>query len=257
MFAPCLLAVALAQEPLPDDQAPPPVEPAATGEKKRPFLMEVNFRGRYMTVPKGTLDLWSEAHEDDEYPARPEANAYTLGLEFVIKEKSANGIFYIEFFKPLIEDGYWDDIDHGSPDPLDGSWVDFSDEFSFVNIGANYAYELHATPWLSFLFGAGLGMGIKIGTVYEWQPGEDPTNPEGNNDNAEVDCGSDAAAYDRADPDGYNCKYDAELFGDVPVIPLVDINIGVRFNINDRAAIRLEGGLHDMFYGGAAVGVVF
>ncbi|MBM4367511.1 MAG: hypothetical protein FJ102_14960 [Deltaproteobacteria bacterium] len=256
MFAPFLLATALAQEPAPGDATAPPADPAVA-EKKRPFLMEVNFRGRYMTVPTGTLDLWSEAHEDDEYPARPDVNAYTLGLEFVIKEKSANGIFYIEFFKPLIEDGYWDDIDHGSPDPLDGSWVDFSDEFSFVNIGANYAYELHATKWLSFLFGAGLGMGIKIGNVYEWQPGEDPSNPEGNNDNYDVDCGSDAAAYDRADPDGYNCHYDAEIFGDVPVIPMIDINIGVRFNINDRAAIRLEGGLHDMFYGGGAVGVVF
>jgi hypothetical protein len=40
-------------------------------------------------------------------------------------------------------------------------------------------------------------------------------------------------------------------------VPIIDINIGFRFNISDRAAIRLEGGLHDMFYGGGAVSVVF
>ena len=46
--------------------------------------------------------------------------------------------------------------------------------------------------------------------------------------------------------------------GDLPpVLPWVDINVGVRFNISNRASIRLEGGLHNMFYGGGAVSVVF
>lgn len=41
------------------------------------------------------------------------------------------------------------------------------------------------------------------------------------------------------------------------MIPFIDINVGFRFNISDKASIRLEGGLHDMFYGGGAVSVVF
>jgi hypothetical protein len=258
------------EEPISSDA--PAVEPApaetpagtvaaadgsATVAKKRPYLMEVNFRGRYMSIPEGVLDLGAWAHDNDEYPARPDVSAYTLGLEFVIKEKSANGIFYVEFLKPLIEDGYWDDIDHGSETNLDGSWIEFED-FAFVTIGADYAYELHATNWLSFLFGAGLGVGIKLGEIHEWQAGEDPADPEGDNDNADPTCGpSPTPSYDRADPDNYGCEYDASLYGDVPVLPFLDVNVGVRFSINNRASIRLEGGVHNMLYGGAALGVVF
>lgn len=214
--------------------------------------MEVNFRGRYMALPESILDLGAEPHDDDDYPSRPDVSGYVLGLEFVVKEKSANGIFYVEFFKPLIDDGYWDDLDR-NPDYTDGSWIQFED-FSFVVIGADYAYELHANKWLSFLFGAGIGAGIKIGTINEWQSGEDPANPEGNNNNADVACGpAPTSAYDRYE----DCPVDQELYGDIPVLPFLDINIGVRFSINDRASIRLEGGVHNLFYGGAAVGVVF
>ncbi len=234
-----------------------PDEPLPT-DPKRGYLMEVNFRGRYMTVPNGILDPFVTAHTDDEYPARPDINAYTLGLEFVVKERTANGIFYVEYLNPMIEDGYWDDADRGSEDPMDGSWVETVD-FALVTLGADYAYELHATNWLSFMFGAGLGMGIVLGDLYEWQAGEDPANPEGNNDNQDSECGPNAPAYERAG-DPYNCPHDTELVadGDIPpVVPFVDINIGLRFKISNRASIRLEGGLHNMFYGGAAVGVVF
>jgi hypothetical protein len=220
--------------------------------------MEVGFRGRYMGVPDAILDPFVTAHDEknDTYPERPSIAAYTLGLEFVVKEKSANGIFYVEYMNPMIEPGYWDDADRGSPDPDDGSWVE-AQNFALVTIGADYAYELKATNWLSFLFGAGLGAGIVLGDLYEWQPGEDPSDPEGNNNNADPTCGPLDNAVNRRDQD---CPHDAELVkdGDIPpVVPIIDINIGFRFNISDRAAIRLEGGLHDMFYGGGAVSVVF
>lgn len=264
LFALSLAAPAFAAtpvEPLPSALTPAerfaqdPDAPVTAPTPKRSYLMEVGFRGRYMTVPNGILDPFVSAHEDDEYPARPDINAYTLGLEFVVKEKSANGIFYVEYLNPLIEAGYWDDADRGSPEPDDGSWV-APQNFAVITLGADYAYELHATNWLSFMFGAGLGAGIILGDLYEWQPGEDPNDAEANNNNADVTCGVLAPAYERYE----DCEHDAALVADgdmPPVIPMVDINIGVRFNISNRASIRLEGGLHDMFYGGGAVSVVF
>ena len=231
-------------------------EAAAPAAKKRPYLMEIGFRGRYLTVPNAILDSFVTLHDDDGYPQRPEISAYSLGLEFVVKEKSANGIFYVEYLNPMVEAGYWDDADRGSPDPDDGSWVK-PENLAVIVIGADYAYEVHATEWLSFLFGAGLGAGIILGEMYEWQAGEDPANPDEDNNNTDPACGpSPEQAYLRKD----HCAYDAALKEDgdlLPVYPWVDINIGVRFNISNRAAIRLEGGLHNMFYGGGSVSVVF
>jgi hypothetical protein len=260
LLAAPLTFAATPAEPLPTTfrlaEGDPDAAAAATaGTKKRSYLMEVGFRGRYMSVPGGLLNSFVEAHEEDEYPKRPEISAYALGLEFVVKEKSANGIFYVEYMNPMIEAGYWDDADRDPGQEDDGSWVE-PQNFALITIGANYAYELRATNWLSFLFGAGLGAGIVLGDLYEWEAGEDPTNPEGNNDNQEPDCGPLEPAYLRYE----SCAHDNEMVkdGDVPpVIPFIDINIGFRFNISDKASIRLEGGLHDMFYGGGAVSVVF
>lgn len=263
-----LIPLALAEEPTaPSPAVDQPTETTTSGAeatatsvaepktKSRDFLMEVGFRGRFMSLPEGILDLGAEPHNDDEFPSRPDVSGYTIGLEFIVKEKSANGIFYVEFFKPLIDDGYWDDMDR-NPDYTDGSWIKF-DDFSFVVIGADYAYELHANNWLSFLFGAGIGAGIKMGNIYEWQAPEDPENPDGNNNNnTDPDCTPEEQAllaYERYD----KCSYDAELYPDIPVLPFLDINLGVRFSISNRASIRLEGGIHNLFYGGAAVGVVF
>ncbi|MFZ5476350.1 MAG: hypothetical protein ACOZNI_06195 [Myxococcota bacterium] len=236
------------EEPAPPaEPAPPPPPEPVVAPKQRKFLMEVNFRGRYLTLPDSILDIWYEGHEGEAFE-RPTIAAYTLGIEWVIKDKQANGIFYVEYLVPLMEEGYFDDRDE-PPVTTDGSWIK-PDKFGLVQIGANYGYELHATNWFSFMFGAGLGIGIRTGQLVEWQPGE----PEGTSprNNTEPDCGAEEAAYERRE----HCADDGEIEMP-PVIPIVDVNIGPRFNISDRASIRLEGGLHNLPYGGATVGIVF
>lgn len=257
------LSPASAEEPSADTtpaETPATEASALTGDvptRKRKFLMEVGFRGRYMDLPDSLLDLayFRNADAGDAIPDRPHVSAYSLGIEFVIKDKQANGIFYVEYLNPMIEPGYWDDKEEPA-DHLDGSWLE-PDKFGLVLIGASYAYELRATNWLSFMFGAGLGGAIKIGELREWQPGEDPADPEGNNNNVDADCGlagtDGAPAYARKD----NCEADGAI-ETPPAIPYLDVTIGPRFNIADRASIRLEGGIHAFLpYGGASVGIVF
>lgn len=249
------LSLAAAQE-----TTPPPAATATDTEpapvKKRKFLMEVGFRGRYMDLPDSILDLaYFRNDDDDTLPDRPHVSAYSLGIEFIVKDKQANGIFYVEYLNPMIAAGYWDDKEEPA-DHLDGSWLE-PDKFGLILIGANYAYELRATNWLSFLFGAGIGGAIKIGDLREWQPGEDPADPDGNNNNVEGDCGiagtDDAVAYIRAT----KCASDGSI-ETPPALPYIDVNIGPRFNIADRASIRIEGGIHMLLpYGGASVGIVF
>jgi hypothetical protein len=240
---------AYAQDPEPTaaPTAAPDVEAPAAAPKTRKFMMEVGFRGRYMDLPDSILDLWYFKNDDAgaEAPARPHVSAYSLGIEFVVRDDKANGIFYVEYLNPLIEPGYWDDREGtGDEDHQDGSWLE-PDKFGMVLIGANYAYELKANEWFSFLFGAGLGAGIKVGDLNEWRYG-DPDDTG--------DCGVGEPAFVRKG----HCDTDGPLAGVPPAIPYLDINLGPRFNIKNRASIRLEGGIH-MFlpYGGATVGIAF
>jgi hypothetical protein len=250
-----LPVVALAQEP-PSEPMPPATVPAATEGPAtigptRSYLLQVNGRGRYLWAPKSVLDLASNAHDEagDTVPARPGIAAYAMGAELVVDDGSDNGIFYVEYIAALIEEGYWDDIDNPQ-DPLDGSWIR-PEGFGLVVAGADYAREVPVAPWLSFLFGGGLGVAVTTGQLTEWEPGEDPNN--GASDNTDPACGvAPTPAYERQE----YCPDDGAL-RIPPVLPMVDVNVAARFNFSDRASLRVEGGLHNLLYVGGALGITF
>lgn len=252
MLALALIANALADDPAPAPTPPPAtttVEPAAPATvKERKNKMEVGARGKYLFLPAGLLDIVYYPHTDDGIPARPDVSAYAVGLEYVLDAGSANGVFYVEFIGSLTDAGYWDDKETPE-DFTDGSWIQ-PENIGLVVVGANYMGEFPATDWFSFMVGGGLGVGIATGRIVQWTPNDaihEVTDP---------DCGPGAPAYDRADSDGFGCADDGVV--DIPpVLPMVDISIAAKFNINERASIRLEGGLHDLIYGGAAVGIRF
>ncbi len=224
-----------------DDDANP--YGTASGRK---FDMEVNFRGRYVFVPRSILDIWyyneGDAGWADATRSAPRINGYALGLEFVIKNQNANGIFYVEWIESTLKEGYWDDKEE-PPDHLDGEFLRPTPNLGMVTFGANYAYEAHFVRTaqtngafgLSFLVGGGLGVGIILGDLERWTPlGGRP-------------------GFVR-----YNDGDDFDDYKDIPkVLPMVDINAGLRFNFADRIMLRIEGGLHTMIYGGAALGVMF
>ena len=238
------IAVASAQVPT---DAPAATNSTTDAPVDRPFDMEVGIRSRYLAVPNGLIDSWVFSHKDDGYPDRPSIWAVSGGLEFVIRNKNANGIFYTEYIFSGIKEGYWDDVEEPG-NFNDGSWLE-PERLGMVVLGADGAYEVHANSWFSFLFGGGLGVGILTGQLTEWEPGEDGS---GESDNTDPSCGPTEPAYTRKD----HCVDDGALV--IPkAIPVVDILLAARFHISDRATIRLEGGFHDFLYSGMSIGVVF
>lgn len=241
-----LFATALAQTPETSESETDSPESAPT-KADRPYDMEVGLRGRYLAVPNGIIDSFVFPHKDDGYPDRPSIWGASGGLEFVIRNNNANGIFYVEYVFSGIKEGYWDDVEEpGNYD--DGSWL-APERLGMVVLGADGAYEIRMKPWFSFMFGGGLGVGILTGQMTEWEPGEDGS---GESDNTDPSCGPTEPAYTRKD----HCVDDG-VFTLPPAVPVLDIFLAFRFHISDRATIRLEGGFHDMLYSGMSVGVVF
>lgn len=224
----------------------------------RNYLMEMNFRGRYMKIPDSILDIWFFDEDDSTgHLPRPDIEGYTLGLEYGFRKDTANWILYFEYGGSLMEEGYWDDVDDDGT-TTDGSYV-VPDHLGMVNFGGNYAYALKAEDWLSFLFGGGLGVTMLTGQVIEWKPGNvtdaatELNDPDCTMGDGSLSDPHNAPAYERY---GAGCGDDGAVT--LPkVLPIVDINLGVRFDIKQRASIRLEGGFHDMLYFGGATGIVF
>lgn len=250
LLLPALLATARAQDPAGQTgTAIPAAQPGdlvgvnqKTWSRKTP--MELNMRGRWMTIPSSVLDIWyfNENDQGANPLPRPKAHGYAVGVEYVLKPAPSNWTFYLEYAGSTMQDGYFDDVEDPA-DHDDGEYIR-PDAFGMMVGGANYAHEIVATPWMSFLVGGGLGVAVVTGDLTKWNHG-------GSDDN-EADCLPNSPAYERVDV----CQSDGPKR--IPgVLPMVDISAGVRFNLGDSANIRLEGGIHDMLYAGAAAGVNF
>lgn len=235
---------AMAQEPFP----PAPELAGASGiELNRKTPMEINLRSRWLTLPSSILDIWyfNENDPGANPLARPRTQGFAVGVEYVLKPQPTNWIFYMEYAGSLMPEGYWDDIEEPAQHD-DGDYIR-PDGFGLMVAGANYAHEIQATPWMSFLVGGGLGLAVVTGELTQWNGGDG-----GGGDNTESDCLSSSPAYERVDV----CADDGPKR--IPgVLPMVDISAGIRFNLGDSANIRLEGGIHDLVYTGAAFGVMF
>ena len=232
-----------------DATATPAPEEVATGRK---FKMEVGFRGRYVSVPNGVLDIWYYDNDDDtpgwalpgQY--RPKIRGYSGGVEFAVKKDNANGIFYVEYIKSLVPAGYWDDREDPH-EPTDGEYLVPTDNLGLVTLGANYAFEAHLVKlertsnrfgW-SLVVGGGLGVALRTGSMGRWSLSDENSYPA-------------YRRFERGEP-----ADDKKANVPPPVLPMVDINFGTRVVFGDRIVVRVEGGLHTMLYYGASVGLVF
>lgn len=216
--------------------------------KERQFQMEIGFRGRAMSLPQAIMSVWYHDSKDAGWPladqGRPAINGWSVGLEFVVKKDSANGIFYFDYVDSNMPGGYWDDKERDEdPNFFDGEWIEPSKTLGLATFGANYGYELHLVKTektkgyfgLSMLFGGGVGLGILIGDIEVWEGASGKPAYQ---------------LYDEGDAANGETK--------VPrVYPMLDLNASLRLNFADRAVLRLEGGLHSMFYWGASLGVMF
>ncbi len=219
---------------------------SSSAARSRGFDMEAGLRWRSLSIPRSILSARFTEASDDGWPLpeedRPNVRGMAYGPEFIMKWDVSNVILYMEHLDLSWDGGYWDDRDE---DFEDGSYLIPTKNLGMYAFGADYAAEIHlvrtanTNEWFgwSILLGAGLGIGFVTGQVEYWEATED-SNLQGYEKYALGEPPSDTAKIPR-------------------VLPMVDINASMRFNIHDRVALRFEGGLHDVLYWGFATGVLF
>lgn len=231
-----------------------PAPTASQGTRgRRNYLMQINARARYLTVPSSILDPWFFDSDDEGANPydRPKVRGWAFGGEYVFDVEPGNYVLYVEYVKPTMQEGYWDDVEEPK-DHNDGDWLR-PDGLGAAVLGATYMHELDAIPTgpdasdvgLSFLFGAGLGIMVVTGGIEVWHPGSNP-------DNLDPTCLPSSPAYERVDQCG------SDGYKRIPkVLPLLDLSASARVNFADHFHIRVDGGLHDVLFLGSALGVVF
>lgn len=218
----------------------------ATTPSDRPRTHAAGLRYRYLWLPRGVLNPWYYPSEETRLP-RPDARGHTLGAELSLQPGPIHYTFYAEGWMVRLDEGYWDDVETPA-DHLDGDWIK-PEGLGMLAVGANFGNEWPLTPqeqdvWLGLQFSGGLGLGVAWGEFKRWQPGlatVPPTEclPEATSDLRRAAC----------EPD--------EVTKVPPVLPLVDISLGLAVHVMDRAYLRLEAGLHSLPYVGVSGGGQF
>ncbi len=251
-------ALAATPEPASTDSASTTgVRGEKMGENKLTY--EVSLRARYMGLPKSFMDLWDTRAKDEgwalskdaapdwDHPRdRPTIHGIAYGLEVAFRKGNGGGAVFFDWVDSNMKEGYWDDRDD-NPAPedfLDGDYLVPAKNLGIIMFGGDYQYEVPIVkPELTnnafamhFHVGTGAGLALMVGKLDRWVPGE--------NDEPSFQL------YDQGDAPNSEKK--------IPrVLPVVDLNVGLKFTFADRLVLRVEGGLHTLLYGGGSLGMRF
>lgn len=251
------VALAAPSEPPSADSTATGVRGETIGENKLTY--EVSLRGRYMGLPKSFMDLWDtrakdegwalskEAQPDWDHPRdRPVIQGMAYGLEIAFRKGNGGGSVFFDWVDSGMTEGYWDDRDD-NPAPedfLDGDYLVPAKNLGIIMFGGNYQYEVPIVKpemtknafAMHFHVGTGAGLALMVGKLDRWVPGE----------NAEPAF----LLYDQGEAPNSEKK--------IPrVLPVVDLNVGLKFTFGNRVVLRVEGGLHTLLYGGGSIGMRF
>jgi hypothetical protein len=213
----------------------------------------VGVRLRSVWVPRSVLEVFVTR-------AAGGAHNYGVGVDLTRRRGSTELQLGFEFEHINVGQGVWinknDNVAMGDeadyvlgPDPSTGSgnqfgW--FTMEFSFFN-------HAELTPWLSFRYGAGLGLGVLIGEIDHYniicamgatnaspEPGCIPPRFQG------------TGMYSENNQETL-VKYDLGT----PVFPVVNAVLGLQLKPTDHTTINLEGGIRTMPFIGVSSSMFF
>jgi hypothetical protein len=214
----------------------------------------VGVRLRSVWLPKSVLELFVTR-------AAGGAQNYGVGVDLTRRHGTTELQLGLEFEHVNVGQGVWinkgDNVAMGDeadfvlgPDSSTGSgnqfgW--FTLEFSFFN-------HAELTPWLSFRYGAGLGLGVLIGEIDHYniicamgatnaspEPGCVPPRFAGGTGRYSETQGETLVKYDLG----------------TPVFPVVNAILGLQFKPTDHTTINLEGGIRTLPFIGVSSSYFF
>ncbi|MBI4510473.1 MAG: hypothetical protein HY698_12620 [Deltaproteobacteria bacterium] len=248
MVFPCLLllpaSMARAQEePVEESDAAeegvetdmPPDGVAATASA-RTSQYGIGLRARYVAIPTWLLNLFLDHSTAMGHPG--------IALEAVRRKGDFDIVLGLEYENISPKDGLY--LEKGDNPGTPGEYPDYVtfDGLALLGMDISFLWHLKFHEKVSLRYGAGIGVGFVLGDVVQ----------------ADTVCNPGTSADDLDDPKA--CPVDPralpEKSDDVPpVVPIVNVLVGMRFKVTDRIFVNLEGGFRNMFYGGIGTNYMF
>ncbi len=217
-------------------------------ELEREDEYQIVGRVRAIGVPNVALDAMYDHHSASWRNGDP---SLAYGFEFLWRKINAFELSAAVEYADLGMPGtYWKRSDAAA---IGSDWVDFN--LSMISVVFSGYWYWDAQDWLSPYLGGGLGVGYLLGeaTTYNPQPGSacERALREGGGGAYPPS----ACRLEGTSPDASEQLTVGRPEDDVwPIAPVVNLTMGLRFNIRDYGVIKLEGGIYDYWFVGLSGG---
>jgi hypothetical protein len=206
----------------------------------------VNGRFRMVGLPSFIWNFWYEEHAN--HWTNGQQN-YSYGGEFTWRRR---GDFEIgvafDYANLRMTPAFWLEKDEAT---LDQDWTEFDIRFMSLVFYTQWFWDVQ--PWFAPFVGVGVGPGLILGDFTESSP------------SAGSACRAAAGQGSFADQSCFDSNGDPDLDGDFdppranndipPILPVLQLGGGVRFNIAKYGLLKLELGFQNYLYAGVGGGV--
>lgn len=192
-------------------------------------------RFRYLFIPESVLELFLDH--------ATHLSSYSIAAELSYRLQMLDIVMSVDYSNGNAEDGLYLEKNDNPGNPAQSPDYTEFDGFGMVSLDATFVWHVPLHDRVQIRGGAGLGVGLLVGTVYQTTTlcpiGSEPGDLDDPNFCMQVD-GTRAAD------------------NDIPkIIPVVNLLLGVRFKVTPDVSVNLEGGFRNAFFFGAGAGYFF
>lgn len=210
------------------------VDEPETAPPEAPAQIGVGARFRYIFLPSSVLNLFL-GHSTS-------MNSVAFGGEVIRRKGNLDIVFGLEYANISPSNGLY--LEKGKNPSLMTDQPDFVtfDNFSMISLDGTFIWHSDLADWVQFRYGAGIGIGFLLGDIKK-QKGS---------------CSSTTTVDQLDDPHACDpVSTTVRLADKPPVVPIVNLLLGLRFKLKDMLSLNVEVGFRDVFFTGVSLGYFF
>jgi hypothetical protein len=233
----------------PPGEAPPP----EAGMPKTPYQLGARIRGIFVTPAMMSPFLTASTGME----------SVSAGLEFIWRRPKFDVVTSLDFSYLDVRDGNY--LASGNPANLDTKYVQFRG-LSFLSADVSVIGHNKLGKWLEIRYGGGLGLGVVLGDVLVTNNFTGCTRENASNIAACHPQGVDLTAPDKeaqlkatenGQTDTAQNPHRHVTKDKPPVMGVVNLLVGLRFNFHKRMAAQVEVGFRNAIFCGAGFHYLF
>lgn len=218
-------------------------------EELNPNEFMLTGRVRAIAIPSFVLGIFFDEHSSHWSDGK---RNLAYGTEFVWRRGNDFELGIAGEYADLsMSDGFWNEEGDSAQD---ADWTEMDLKVWSVVFSAYWFWDVQ--PWFTPFIGGGIGPGFIIDNIQRYEPHPDSACHTGLGGGGSATFAPPECFREGGEPDEDAFDFESpDTENDIPpVVPMINLTMGMRFNIQDHGVIKLETGIYPYLFAGIGFG---